>query len=115
MQSAPNPGPLEAANAIGIPGVADHNGASVQGEGGCAIANMRVGRQQTVERNLPLPPSDHGPAQLDGADHSVRASPPKAIDWYVSDGQLVDGVSVIGGRAVGVLRLAQRVADRRHC
>lgn len=47
VQPAPNPSPLapamvEAASSIGIPGVADHNGAIMEGDGGCAIANMRL-------------------------------------------------------------------------
>lgn len=47
VQPAPNPSPLapamvEAANAMGIPGVADHNGAIMEGEGGCSIANVRI-------------------------------------------------------------------------
>lgn len=47
IQPAPNPSPLapamvEAAASIGIPGVADHNGAIMEGDGGCAVANVRL-------------------------------------------------------------------------
>lgn len=55
VQPAPDPSPLapallKAAEALGIPAVADHNGAIMEGAGGCAIANMRVkdGRRLNV-------------------------------------------------------------------
>ncbi|MCH8505991.1 MAG: GMC family oxidoreductase N-terminal domain-containing protein [Ectothiorhodospiraceae bacterium] len=55
VQSAPDPNPIapamvKAADGIGIPAYDDHNGAMMEGAGGCAIANVAIkdGRRQSV-------------------------------------------------------------------
>lgn len=58
VQSAQDPNPIapamvRAADSIGIPTYEDHNGAMMEGAGGCAIANLSIkdGRRQSVAAN----------------------------------------------------------------
>lgn len=65
VQPAPNPNPiapamLEAARSVGIPTFEDQNGAMMEGEGGCAIPNVRIkdGARLSVFRTYTYPVMD---------------------------------------------------------
>ena len=65
VQPAPEPNPiapamLEAARSVGIPTFADQNGHMMEGDGGCAIANVRIkdGRRLSVFRTYTFPYMD---------------------------------------------------------
>jgi len=65
VQPAPDPNPaalamLEAARAVDIPVFADQNGAMMEGEGGCALANVRIrdGKRLSVFRTYVYPCMD---------------------------------------------------------
>jgi choline dehydrogenase len=65
VQPAPDPNPiapamLEAAKSVGIPSFADQNGAMMEGDGGCAIANVRIkdNRRLSVFRTYAYPYMD---------------------------------------------------------
>jgi len=65
VQPAPDPNPiapamLEGARSLGIPTFADQNGAMMEGEGGCALANLRVrnGKRLSVFRTYTYPYMD---------------------------------------------------------
>ncbi len=65
VQPAPDPGPvapamLEGARSLGVPTFADQNGAMMEGEGGCALANLRIrdGKRLSVFRTYAYPYMD---------------------------------------------------------
>ncbi|XYH98401.1 GMC family oxidoreductase [Sorangium sp. So ce1128] len=62
VQPVPDPNPiapamLEAARSVGIPTFADQNGAMMEGEGGCALANVRIrdGKRLSIFRTYVYP------------------------------------------------------------
>lgn len=90
VQPAPEPNPiapamLDGARSVGIPTFADQNGAMMEGEGGCALANLRVrdGKRLSVFRTYAYPYMDRP-------------------NLTVLTGALVTRVVFEGRRAVGV-------------
>lgn len=62
VQPVPDPNPiapamLEAARSVGIPTFADQNGAMMEGEGGCALSNVRIrdGKRLSIYRSYVYP------------------------------------------------------------
>ncbi|WP_020656835.1 GMC family oxidoreductase N-terminal domain-containing protein [Massilia niastensis] len=92
LQPARNPNPIapamvKAAAGIGIPSYADHNGAVVEGPGGCSIANtsIREGRRMNMAAHY-LHPAMHrpNPTVLTGAEVRRIAScinPSGSLPW----------------------------------
>jgi choline dehydrogenase len=100
VQPSPNPNPiapamLEAANRIGIPTFADQNGSMMEGEGGAAIANVRIrdGQRQSIFRTYAYPLLDRpNLTVLTGATVSrlkFKGSRVVGVE-FVHDGKLVE-------------------------
>ena len=100
VQPAPNPNPiapamLDAARSVGIPTFADQNGALMEGDGGCALANVRIrdGKRLSVFRSYVYPYMDRS-------------------NLTVLTGALVTKVILDGKRATGVDVLFEGAARR---
>lgn len=107
VEPARNPNPiaeamLDAAAAAGIPKFADQNGAMMEGDGGVAIANLRIRDGQ--RRNLP---SDYLYAALKRPNITLLTG--AEVQSLTLEGSKVTGVRFLRNGQVQTVRAARRV------